>query len=274
MLHFLTFFAIIIPTGDFMELSNIKINNFSEIRTKIFTKDEIIDYIRQVVSYLEITDYLSEIIFTNVKYQDLASYNFKSKELKMSLIAIMNEAKMEVNYDNRLNYTLLVNLTIILTLIHEINHTLQNYLIHESDLPLFQIFEEELDLFADESQAMLRYYQTNHSSFIFEREANINSCENILRILNNDCFDQIIFEYFYDLLKKELLSGYAIHKTYVYSPIERIYKDLIKKKHPSIDGVDLYDRIKLGFNVSKEDFDTFSQNIDQLILSKNNLPKV
>lgn len=257
-----------------MELSNIKINNFSEIRTKIFTKVEIINYIRKVVSYLEITDYLTEIIFTNVKYQDLASYNFKSKELKLSLIAIMNEAKMEVNYDNRLNYTLLVNLTILLTLIHEINHILQNYLINESDLPLFRVFKEELELFVDESESMMRYYQTNYSSFIFEREANINSCENVLRILNNDCFDQIIFEYFYDLLKKELLSGYAVHDTIVYSPIERIYKDVIKKEHPTIDGVDLYDRIKLGFNITRDEFDSFSQNIDQLILSKNNLPKV
>lgn len=254
-----------------MELSNIQINNFSSIKNKIFTQEEIINYIKQVISYLEITDYLSDILFTTVKYQDLASYNFKSKQLKVSLIAIMNEVKMEINNDNRLNFTLLTNLTIILTLIHEINHILQNYFITESNIPLFQIFKEELELFEDESEAVLRYYQTNYSSFIFEREADINSCENVLKIINSCCFDQITFDYFYDLLKKELISGYTVHDSFVYSPIERIYSELLRRDIPSVDNIDTYDRIKLGLMVSKAEYDHFIQNIDQVILSKNNL---
>ena len=45
-------------------------------------------------------------------------------------------------------------------------------------------------------------------------------------------------------------------------------------KTPEIDDISLYDRIKLGFQVSKRDYEEFANNIDSIILSKNNLPKL
>ena len=150
----------------------------------------------------------------------------------------------------------------------------QNHLITESNLPIASVFRSELELFGNDNEYLMKYYQQHYSSFIFEREANICSTENILRIIIDHCYDEHIYKHYFELLKSELLSGYEKSVLSVYSPIERIYDDLIKLKTPEIDDISLYDRIKLGFQVSKRDYEEFANNIDSIILSKNNLPKL
>lgn len=273
-MYFLTIFVIIFHTGDFMELSNFTINDFSTIKDKVFSTDEIKQYVNSIVSFLEITDYLTSISFVNNRYQDLAVYNFKYMTLKISLIAITNEVKMEINYNDKIDFTLFTNLLIISTLIHEINHIVQNHLVTESNIPIANIFRRELEIFTAENDYIVKYYQTNYSSFIFEREANINSIENILKIIIKYCYDSEIYSYYFELLKEELISGYEKHLTTIYSPIERIYDELLCDKVPIVNNISLYDRIKLGFQVSKEEYEEFNENIDSIILSKNNLPNI
>ena len=165
----------------------------------------------------------------------------------------------------------MINLFILKTLIHEITHIYHNYLISECDNDIAKVFYVELEYFQTDSDLVSDQYQTHYNKLIFERDANISAIENILRIIKKYINDPKLYEYYLNTLKEYLLAGYEEDGDKIISPIEVVYRDLLQQGMIEADNIDLYDRIKLGFQVSDDDMRYFVENIDAIVKTKNNL---
>ena len=245
---------------------------YNKITKEIFTKEDVTQYIYDIVTYLELNEYLTDVIFTDDRYVNLASYNFKDRNIKVSMKAIINEAKMMINtMKSKSSMELKINLFILESLIHEIHHVYHNYLISDTELPISQIFYNELSYFYLDDPEHQKAYEDYYSMLIFERDANISAIENILRIIQKYAKNDEVFEFYLSELKKFILTGYSVDNGKVISPIEAVYKDLLHYDLFSVDNIDLYDRLKLGFQVSKDEIEYFKDNSDTILLTKNNL---
>jgi hypothetical protein len=55
------------------------------------------------------------------------------------------------------------------------------------------------------------------------------------------------------------------------SPAEKIYTELYHEKTPTLSNIDVYDRMKLGYQLSSRNFNSFRRNKVKKILVKNDL---
>ena len=251
-----------------MELSS-KLVRILPIR--LLTEKEILSYVNDLIDYIEINDYLSYVSFNEkIGVNNLAIYNFDNLSLKMNLNNIkryVNKAYILVEDIKNVNTILFTNFAIIVSIIHEVVHAYQNYLIHENDISLGLEFYKELEFAYNNYQLYLKNYQY----FTFERDACATSYDTILEYLSNYFPDEVdLFNYYLSYLDTLIRYGYNIDKE-ITSPIETLYQDLFHEEPISILGVDLIDRMKLGFQITREDYNNYYKNTRQLLLSKINL---
>lgn len=243
-----------------MNFAVINDDLLNRIKIDIFDINDIAIFIADLIEYLGLNKYLNKIILMeNDDLNNLAKYDFNTKNMKIYYKNIIDEAK-EIFNGEKIEKVLFINLCIIQCIIHEIVHVYHNYLITECDAPIFQIYEQEIRLFDSLSD---EEYETYYNCFIFERDAIITSYEAILLILKKDIKNNEMFDYFISELSSVLKSGYDNR-----SPIEKIYEDLFNIDAPSVSGLDLYDLLKLG---TQNDTDLSNKNDDyfkDLILKK------
>ena len=258
-----------------MDISFLYDYLYNKIQLENFNEDDVKHYVQDVVSFLELNEYLADVWFSPERYRDLGSYNFKDRKVRVALKAIINEARMVLNMmDDKPNQQLMINLFILKTLLHEITHIYHNYLVSECDNDISKVFYVELDYFHQDTDLVSEQYVTHYNKLIFERDANISSVENILRIISKYLHDDLVFAYYYEELKRYLLAGYEERNGRIISPIEVVYQDLLKQDIIYASNIDLYDRLKLGFQVTSEEMNEFKGNIDSIILFKNNLHRM
>lgn len=251
-----------------MELSS-KLIKILPIR--LLTEKEILVFVNDLIDYIGINDYLSYISFDEkIGVNNLAMYNFDQLSLKINLKNIkkyVNKAYSLVEDIQNVNNILFTNLAIIISIIHEEIHAYQNYLIHEEDLSLGLEFYKELEFAYNNYQL----YIDNYQCFTFERDACSSSYETILKYLKMYYPKEVdLFNYYLSYLDILIRHGYIIGDK-ITSPVETLYHDLFKEKPISIDGIDLIDRMKLGFQITKEDYNNYYENTRKLLLSKMNL---
>lgn len=258
-----------------MDISFLYDYLYEKISFKIFDEHDIKRYISDVIDYLELNDYLTDVLFTEDKYVNLAAYNFQYRTIKVSMKAIINEARMVINMMNdKSDYELKINLFILEALIHEIHHVYHNYLVRECDNEISTIFYNQLSHFYREDEQSNNEYESYYNKLIFERDANISAIENILRIIQKHLDNKEIYDYYYNELKKFILAGYVVEDSRIISPFEIVQGELLKLEMLTVEGIDLYDRLKLGFQVSRDEFEYFNDNSDEIILTKNNLHRI
>lgn len=255
-----------------MDLSVFYSYLYDRIHSKIFTKEDVSNYINELIDFLELNEYLSEIVFTPDRYANMAAYNLGDRKIKVALQAIINEARMTLNMMKRMpDNNGMINAFILETLLHEITHIYHNYLITECDNDISKVFRMQLEYFYSDDPFKLDQYNYYYNKLIFERDASITAIENILRIIMKYSNDKQLYKYYYKELKKFILTGYKEYKDRVLSPIEVIQSEIFATEPLIVENIDLYDKFRLGFMVSKEEYSYFKENIDEIILSKNNL---
>lgn len=192
-----------------MNFAIIRTSLLEKIKTNIFSYEDIIIFVNDLITHLGINDYLKEIRFLpstfdadlviykckdqilrkdtaykNDKYviknsvNILATYSFFERVMKIDIDNIIREAKDYFDNDES-ELILFINMSIIECLIHETVHAYQNFAIHETNYSLYQLMALELPKFElmDDDQ-----YDKYYNTFIFEREAIITTYEAIMII--------------------------------------------------------------------------------------------
>lgn len=242
----------------------------SNLEDHVLTDKEIKSYIYALVNYLELNDYFKGVIIKSLNEKSLATYSFETLKIKMDTDFIKRVAVSEYEYA-RLKKIIkaFINLEILQAIYHEVSHIIHNYIAFGSDVPIGYLYRvdicalNDLDISDDD-------YDKIHNLMIIERDANINSLENILIIIKRYIKRPELFEYYLSKLQSFMLVGYEIKKSIV-SPMEILYDGVYHLEVPSISNIDLYDKIKLGLPLKKKDMRTFTNNERNIILGKNNL---
>lgn len=250
-----------------MNIAMVPNKLLAKIKTEVFSKDDIKLYIKSLIDVLELHNYYNGVIFNNKKVENLASYNFETKNFRIFYKMMI---KTGIFLNKKYNYplVLITNLTIIHAILHEIVHAYQNACIHECDFPIYHIYTRELDLTETLDN---KKYNSYYKYLIYEREAETIALENLLMIIRTFVPDAEIFYFYMELLKKTIISGYEFRDKVFYSPLNVIYQDLFKEDTPEIYVPDVYDALKIGTNVSIRQYRLFKKNYQRIILDKNNL---
>lgn len=279
-----------------MNFALIRNSLLDKIRDDIFSYEDIITFVSDLVTTLGIDEYLKEIkflpsqdeedlviyslasktLYKDEKYKNdsyvitnppsiLSTYSFFERTIKIDLDNIKEEAIEYFDNDNS-ELTLFINMSIIECMIHEVVHVYQNFAIHETNYSLYQLMALELSRFEVMND---KEYAKFYNTFIFEREAIITTYETLMIISKDFLHNNALFEYYKDCLTKVLLGGYKVKKSRkVTSPLEIKYKNLFKKKTPEVTSLDVYETLKYGFPISYNEYTDFKKNNNDLILKK------
>lgn len=242
----------------------------SNLEDHVLTDKEIKSYIYALVNYLELNDYFKGVIIKSLHEKSLATYSFLTLKIKMDTDFIKSVAVLEYEQANlRKLIAAFINLEILQVIYHEVTHIIHNYMAFESDVPIGYLYRVDicalnnLDISDDD-------YDKIHDLMVIEREANITSLENILIIIKKYIGNSKLFEYYLGKLQTFMLDGYDIKKSII-SPMEILYNEVYHLEVPCVSNVDLYDKIKLGLPLKRNDIRTYTNNERNIILGKNNL---
>ena len=247
-----------------MNFTYIRDELLDKINKSIFKKEDVIKYVNDLVNNLDIYNYLKEIQFTH-DIDDLSTYIFHSRILKVNLKAIIDDACNYYDRDNDDEKILFINIHIIMSLVHEVVHAYQNYFIHNSNNPLYNYMYEELLYFVNLDRDL---YDDYYNCFSFEREAIVVSYEVALFILKSKIKNKALYDYLEYWLIDILLSGYEINKGKIFSPAETV-ANLMQMKIIFNKDYDLYTNLKYGFKVRKKDYNYFKNNSKKILRKKD-----
>lgn len=242
----------------------------TNINNHIYTELELKKYIYALIDYLEVKNYFRGVLFNNPNVKGLATYSFKTKKIKINYNLIINEAKKEyTNSGLQSKRITFINLELLQAIYHEVMHVIHNYMAFDSDYPIGYLYLVDIKALNETNISDEEYMQI-HDLMLIEREANITSLENILIIIKKYIKDNKLFCYYLNKLRDFMLDGYQIDKEII-SPMEYLYKEIYHLEVPHIGNIDLYDKIKLGIPINKNDLRTYMNKETYIILKKNNL---
>lgn len=237
----------------------------------IFSIEELKNMTYKLIEYIEIEDYFSGISFIIENNTDLGTYNFMTKEMKLHRKHLIWTAEDDFANSHLTNNRIaFINLSILEALFHEICHAIQNYVAFDANWPLSPLLKLDIVSFYNHTVSD-EDYDKYHDAFLYEREANTTAIENILCIIKQYLQDDELYEYFRDRLHGFMIESYQKDGEKIISPIELIYTNIYGLEPPCVHNMDLYDRIKLGFAVSKEEYEQYIRNKNEMILAKNGL---
>lgn len=244
-----------------------------KINKEILSKELIEEYVTSLIDYLELYEFYSGIIFVPKNFSDLASYNFHTLKIRMNINRIIKEANLRYHFTKLSDKKILfINLAILEALYHEVIHIFQNYVLTCTNWGFAELFKKDVHYLnsLDETDEATKIYSNYHDLFVIERDANITSFENILHIVIENLNDEELKQYFLEVLSSSLMYGYDFNGSST-SPLKTIFEELYLEDAPNVENLDLYDKIKYGFQIGKSEYKWFKKNSKGLILSKNNL---
>ena len=242
---------------------------YRSLSNHILSDNEIEKYVFDLINYLEIEDYILDVEFVNAM-DSYGSYSFENLTIKLDVPRIVQDAKMiyKINHINE-NEILFINLNILQAVLHEVVHGIQNCNLNEFDYAYNILYAKEL---AYKDKMSEELYSKYYYLFSYERDAIITSLENVLHIIKNYQKDsERTFTYFLSDLYKFMILGYTVNMFGIKSPAEKLYEDVYHENTPTLSNIDIYDKMKLGYQVSPKKFRRFKKNRIRKILSKNNL---
>lgn len=243
----------------FDEEINIKLNK------SIFNEDDIKNFVRGFVRFLNIEEYLKDINIGFAKVKgNLARYDLVTNNLDIDLSLMIKDAHNGYGLDNDSELVLFTNIMIIFTLVHEITHIYQNA--HKNDFgALPSIIRKEFGLF---SILSTKEYNKYWGFFTSEREAVINSYEYILFLLKYVIKNDDMYDYFFDNLAEVLASGYKVKRKEIVSPLQIVNKRFSNKSLPKITTNDIYNSLKYGYPISMCEYNLYDSKSKEIITKK------
>lgn len=237
-------------------MKRVLVNNniYSIISNHIISKEEIINYVNELVIANNLSDLIEHIIITKLD-NNMGAYNTEEKTLKINYENIVYYADYAYNQRNlNMSKSLFIGLYLLMVVAHEITHVIQ---FNDKESKFYDLFIDESNYSASNYSNYLKL----HDNFAFEREARINAIENILDLIKENN-DEISYEYYFELLSVTLKDGYSMFS----SPSTKIKKYV--KNNIDIKKLDLYDKLKYGFNVKFSEINKFNKNKDSIIIKK------
>ena len=148
-------------------------------------------------------------------------------------------------------------------------HAIQNCYMNEFDYAYSILYAKEL-IFKNKMSDEL--YDKYYYLFSYERDAIITSLENILHIIKTYYKkSERTFNYFLFNLYEFLILGYKEDRNNIKSPAEQLYENIYHENTPILSNIDIYDTMKLGYQINPKNFHNFKKNRIRKILSKNDL---
>ena len=248
---------------------NTSDNFHGNLNDHILSKNEIEAYVFNIINKYGLDYYITDVEFIDDN-NNLGSYSFDTAIIKINIPKIIEEAK-RLYEENKIdkNPILFINLNILEATLHEVMHGIQNYHLNESNIAYNILYAREIaytNIISDE------LYDKYYYLFSYERDAIITSIENILQIIKTHYPDnERTFTYFLSNLYRYLVLGYTVDLYNIKSPAEKLSEELYHDSTPILSNIDLYDRMKLGYQVSYRKYKNFKRNKVRKILSKNNL---
>lgn len=250
----------------FVDLSN---EFYKKLCNHILSQNEIDKYVFDIINYLEIEDYIVDLEFVDIK-DSFGTYSFENLTIKLDIPKIISEAKINYKAFNiNENEVLFINLNILQAILHEVMHAIQNCYMNEFDYAYSILYAKEL-IFKNKMSDEL--YDKYYYLFSYERDAIITSLENILHIIKTYYKkSEKTFNYFLFNLYEFLILGYKEDKNNIKSPAEQLYENIYHENTPILSNIDIYDTMKLGYQINPKNFHDFKKNRIRKILSKNDL---
>lgn len=236
----------------------------SKIKTTIFSKDDIEIFISGFLDFLGISHELECINYIKYTNGNLAKYNYIIHILNIDYDGLISDAKEGYGKDTDDEKILFINIMIILSLVHEITHIYQYAHKDDNRLP-YNIIKKEFGLFKIlEDDEYNKYW----GYFTCEREAVINSYEYVLFLLRTVIKNEEMYDYFFSNLVDSLTSCYKARKKEVKSPLQIINKRFRNKSTLPINLNDIYESLKYGYPISRDDYDNYIENKDKIVTKK------
>ena len=250
----------------FVDLSN---EFYKKLSNHILSQNEIDKYVFDIINYLEIEDYIVDLEFIDTK-DSFGTYSFENLTIKLDIPKIISEAKINYKAFNiNENEILFINLNLLQAILHEVMHAIQNCYMNEFDYAYSILYAKEL-IFKNKMSDEL--YDKYYYLFSYERDAIITSLENILHIIKTYYKkSERTFNYFLSNLYEFLILGYKEDKNNIKSPAEQLYENIYHENTPILSNIDIYDTMKLGYQINSKNFHNFKKNRIRKILSKNDL---
>lgn len=248
-----------------MYLNYINDKIISKINSDIFDENDVKSFILGFINFLGLEDYLVDIIIDNLNNKKiLAKYDFETMNLRVDLVATIEDAKDGYASSSDGELILFVNIMILFSLTHEITHIYQNA--HKKDQGIYSyIIRREFSLF--KILSFDEYYKY-WGLFTAEREAVINSFEYVLFVLRNFTNNNEMYEYFLENLICNLTEGYKIKKGKIEAPVQFINRRFIKGILPVFNSNDIYTSLKYGYPVDKEELKIYKENKEEIVEKK------
>ena len=240
----------------------------SKLLNEELTINELKAYVLKIIDYLDLKDYVNDIVDTDLT--DMACYNTKDKIIKVNVKGINKVSKYNYLFNElSANKNLYINLSLLVSIFHEITHIIQYYLVDndsEDRVNLPTLYYRE---FSSINEMSSSNYAKYYYCIILEREADITAYENIIHMIYHYFNqEQELFTSFLKELRHVLTIEYVVDNGKVYSPLNTLYSGYYHEATPRIEGLDTYDALKLGTNVSLDDYNNFLSHSDEIINNK------
>lgn len=239
-----------------MVMKRVLVNNniYSIISNHIISSEEVISYINELLVENNLSDLIEHVLITKLD-NNMGAYNTEEKTLKINYENIVYYAEYAYNQRNlNMSKQLFIGLYLLMVVAHEITHVIQ---FSDKESKFYNLFINESNYSANNYSNYLKL----HDNFAFEREARINAIENVLELIKEN-FDENAYEYYFELLSVTLKDGYSMFS----SPSTKIKKFV--KNTIDINKLDIYDKLKYGFNVKFSELNKFNKNKDSIIIKK------
>ncbi len=242
----------------------------SMLEYKILTKEDINFFVGSFLKFLNIESHLKKIRFSSFQDKDnLAFYNWYTMILEIDYDNLINDAidNYNIETENKSDFVLFINVMILSSLVHEITHIYQNYHRYDGDVlsNLINANSNLLDIIEEEE------YNEYWNLFIVERDAIITSYEYVIILLKRFIKNERMYNFFLEELALNLTCGYKVRLKKITSPLQIVNKRFSKRILPNLSMYDIYDSLKYGFPITRDEFLNFGKEKKKIITIKNNL---
>lgn len=230
------------------------------------------------LKYQQIDNYLKSIIIDN-NIEDLGIYNSKTKTIKINNIEVLNNSDNEIELLSLrdIDEFFLINIEVVITLLHELEHIHQNILI---DNKVTTTYEKLIyyGLAFSNSKVLLNFFGTKYSKkeleYLYNLTYDYNPCERLADINSYKMINDIIFlEQSINRSIKRLLKyqyettktiGYRINNNIIESPSYLYFKKLNRLDiinsilSSSQENYTLEGTLKLGLTISPSELNNIT----------------
>lgn len=223
-------------------------------------------FVKDIISIISIN---SEIDYNAINFnaQNYAAWNSKNKTLSFNITKIIRASNEKLYYKSRVEDSNILSYFVILTtIIHEITHARQQYVMQIRKNEIYSSCENLIEIKYD-------VYDEKHDEVLIERYANIRG-EMLAYQVISYIFPYRNIKFLQSSICEYLLCGYVEKEDGIISAIDTYNFIMEENGFPKVnidygEDIDLYSRLYLGLSITKEEYDKIMDLYDEIYDGKS-----